>query len=1546
MPQAQKDAFYFVIDCYNKSGLRKTSPNLRKLVSIYLLLPLLFILYSMIIINIRYKNANIFEIAEVFEAVSTFGQVQPPFNDPKNLKILQLVARKSLLLLHRSLFEEIIQDRSHFWSYDSFGGKIGDKYRQEMQFSVSLIKKMWYASVWSLVFHFCTPFFVTNAVLPDACWIPVDSKCLVIFLYALEMVFYIEVIFLLGSFDAFFLCMCTELKIQFNLLNRTLDKLQTNPETTDEMWLKTLKKCSRHHCFILKVHAKLNRFFSEYFVCQYLINVGGVCIQFFIIIILAILWLFCGINCTKDLSYEIAPSITYKYILRPTIPPQEICAALKTLIIIYNMLRKNDKDEAKKPEKHLKDSANILSHIFFCWSLPIFWKSLKKNLQDADFCGPVHECDAESLENKLQKAWQSEIYFCKNPSIKRALLKTFFGEFAMFGLIHFVGDLILLVGHPFLLKKILDYYSKELAISDTEAYLFCFAFVLLAVIYVTTVNWLLLGEAVLGMKVRLACSALIYRKALKLESNNSVGQTLNLLSNDVKRFDFGFVYLPYMFCITPCEIATVTIIFLMYHNYVGMTGIVILFISAFFILFTGSKISAFRKDIAKYSDFRIRLTNGIVNGIQVIKMYVWENPFTKFVQEIRKSELAAVTKICHYRILMISFKALVHRLLIFVYILIAITCGFTITIQTIFVIITFYEFLKLSIIGVAPVAIVDFTELTITTKRIQEFLLRDRKTNKNRKFEHIPRLSIKSIANKSIQKNSDFKSEIGIYANNLTLKWDPLSPRNTLENVSKREIDAFPGNPWGNLGSVHHWGTVSYASQEAWIFAGNVQQNILFGQNLDTERYQKVIQVCALERDLDLLPNGDLSLVGDRGMMLSGGQKARINLARAVYKNADIYLLDDPLSAVDASVGKRIFHDCIKTFLKGKCVVLVTHQVQHLSQVDRNFILEDGKIIAQGKSQDLGNVHLKKTNDNQQINKTISDEGIPSVQTYTHMAKAYKAYLSDDRKWLFALLVLILSVTVQLVGCGADYVIVLCVSQRRETGIRFFTGNVYFYFYTLLMVLLTVFTLARSWVFVRLGAKASKVLHEKMFARIVRARMSFFSSHNTGEIMNSFSRDMGLVDENVPFVMMEVVHTSFTALGVLVLIAVLNLWFLVPMVVLVILFYFYGVAFIPIARHINKLEGVTRNMVFCHLTNSLQGLTTIRAFHAEEMLIKEFHKHQNLHTSVFYMHHVLHATLRFWIDITCNLYMAFITFSFFLFKDYPLSHIGLAIMQSTIIKGMSSFFMKNWSELDHDMASVGRILTYMKIPPESDSADETQPPPSQGNISFESVSMRYSPTDPFVLKEVTFEVKAGEKIGIIGRTGAGKSSIISALYRLFPFEGQVVLDGVNTQKITLQALRSQISIVPQEPIFFAQTLRKNLDPANQFNDSEIWKALEEVELKELVSNLGKGLETLLSEGGSNFSVGQKQLFCLVRALLHSNKIVVLDEATASIDLKTDDLIQKVIREKFRDCTILTIAHRLHTVMDSDKILVLEAGRVAEFDHPNTYGHSSNVVVDC
>ncbi|CAH1365302.1 unnamed protein product [Tenebrio molitor] len=266
-----EDHFFFVINCYNKSGLRQITEPYRRWISVYLLLPLLLTLYAMIIFNIRYKNNNIFEIAEVFEAVSTFGQ---------------LVARKVIILMHGPLYEEIIRDRSYFWSYDTFGQTEGDNFRTQMAFAVSLIRKLWFASIFSLVFHFCTPFLVANSVLPDACWIPIDSEYMIIFLYTLEMFFYVEAILFLGVFDAFFLCMCVEFKIQFNLLNKTIHTLNEDiagGRGNEEIWLAKLKRCTSHHNFLLKVHKKLNNFFSEYFVCQYLINTGGVCIQFFII---------------------------------------------------------------------------------------------------------------------------------------------------------------------------------------------------------------------------------------------------------------------------------------------------------------------------------------------------------------------------------------------------------------------------------------------------------------------------------------------------------------------------------------------------------------------------------------------------------------------------------------------------------------------------------------------------------------------------------------------------------------------------------------------------------------------------------------------------------------------------------------------------------------------------------------------------------------------------------------------------------------------------------------------------------------------------------------------------------------------------------------------------------------------------------------------------------------------------------------------------------------------------------------------------------------
>lgn len=543
---------------------------------------------------------------------------------------------------------------------------------------------------------------------------------------------------------------------------------------------------------------------------------------------------------------------------------------------------------------------------------------------------------------------------------------------------------------------------------------------------------------------------------------------------------------------------------------------------------------------------------------------------------------------------MISTKTLVHRILIFVYIIISFAYGLNLTIQTVFVIITFYEILKFSIIGIIPVAIAYYTETKISIKRIQEFLLCDKIIDKNPKLEYVPNLFFSSIINKSIHKRtSDFKTEIGISSHNLTVKWIPESSKTNLDNITftiGKELVAFIG-PAGSgkstllyailqeispiKGSVHSFGKISYASQEPWIFSGTIKQNILFGQEMVEDRYQKVIQVCALERDLSLFPQSDQSLVGDRGMMLSGGQKARINLARAVYRQADIYLLDDPLSAVDSNVGREIFNNCINNFLKNKCVLLVTHQVQHLKNVDRIFVLEEGQIIAQGKYKDL-NIQLSSANQERQnlvTTEILSFEKfkqqiatVDSTSESYNIKRAYKTYLLHDKRWILFFLVFLLSLSVQLLGSVADYVIVLCVTPSQNSG------NFYLYIYALLIILLTLLSITRSFVYVKFCVKASEALHRKMLAKIINATMSFFNNHESGKIMNSFSRDIGLVDESIPFVIMEVIYTSFTALGILVLISVLNVWFVIPMVIVLIVFYIYSLAFTPIARSLNILE--------------------------------------------------------------------------------------------------------------------------------------------------------------------------------------------------------------------------------------------------------------------------------------------------------------------------------------------------------------------------------------
>ncbi|KAK9869832.1 hypothetical protein WA026_003561 [Henosepilachna vigintioctopunctata] len=910
-----------------------------------------------------------------------------------------------------------------------------------------------------------------------------------------------------------------------------------------------------------------------------------------------------------------------------------------------------------------------------------------------------------------------------------------------------------------------------------------------------------------------------------------------------------------------------------------------------------------------------------------------------------------------------------------------------------------------------PNGIMMIAEANVSINRLNKFLNYEEIEEKNK--TEVDSSIVTSSMNGIEKKSTKIEENVGVFIKNGCAKWSQASVDNTLSEIT---LSIHPGKllaiigPVGSGksslfqtilkelplidGSLKVNGRISYASQEPWLFSGSVRQNILFGLPMDKIRYKTVIQACSLERDFTLLPYGDKTLVGDRGVSLSGGQRARINLARAVYKQADIYLLDDPLSAVDTHVGKELFENCITGYLRDKTVVLITHQLQYLEDVQHIIFLEDGFIKAEGTFNELQNANLdftkllvKSVEEEEMVkkeeeillkrlNSVASRSSIDEapVQVEEQMSKGtlglyvYKAYLRAGGNWCLIFMLFALFCIVQGIASLSDYFLTFWVNMEdnhythdkssqiphsvsdakqsnntsgpvNDDNSWSLSRDMYIIIYSSLMGLLVVLTLVRSFSFFAVCMKSSTKLHDNMFSSISVATMNFFNNNQAGRILNRFSKDMGSVDELLPTALIDCLQIGLTLLGIIAVIGVVSPLLLIPTTVMGVIFYLLRAFYLSTSRNVKRLEGVTRSPVFSHISSTLDGLTTIRASGAQEILTKEFDIHQDLHSSAWFSFIATSRAFGYWLDLICIVYITLVTFSFLLIDtDQFGGNVGLVITQAIGITGMLQWGMRQSTELENQMTSVERVVEYSSIEHERalDSEESKKPKlswPEYGQIIFKDLSLRYSPDDPPVLKKLNFTVRPKEKVGIVGRTGAGKSSLINALFQLSSTEGHIIIDDVDIAELGLHDLRSKISIIPQEPVLFSGTLRKNLDPFEEYSDADLWKALEDVELKDAVNDLASGLNSKVSESGSNFSIGQRQLVCLARAILRKNRILVLDEATANVDPQTDGLIQATIRQKFAECTVLTIAHRLHTVMDSDKVLVMDAGMVKEFDHP-------------
>ncbi|KAL5284866.1 ABCC4.2 family protein [Megaselia abdita] len=1295
-----------------------------------------------------------------------------------------------------------------------------------------------------------------------------------------------------------------------------------------------------------------------------------------------------------------------------------------------------------------RKGTNILSILCFCYTVPLFFKGRKKDLETEDLYKPLKEHTSDRLGNKLCKSWEDELEKAskknKEPSLLKATLRVFGWKIFFQGVMVFFIEFAFRCSQPIFLGGLVNFYSQNKHLGDdmTEAYLYAGGLLLCIVMNVLCTHSYMFGNIHLGMKIRVAMCSMVYRKSLKLSKtalgDTTSGQVVNLISNDVGRLDLIMLFVHYLW-LGPTETIVVTYLLWREIGYASLFGVV--FMLCFIPLqgYLGKKTSVLRLRTALRTDERVRLMNEIVQGIQVIKMYAWEFPFAKMVEFARRKEINAIRYVSYIRGILLSFILFLTRVSIFISLVGFVLLGSSLTAKQAFVVTAYYNILRITMTVQFPQSIAQLAETLVSFKRIQKFMsYEETKIVSSESDNQIPNDSNQSTTEKDNIDLDNFHkphSNPGITITDLKAKWVESSTDYTLDNVNfdikprtlvaiigpvgagkSSVIQSILGELPATSGSVDVKGSVSYASQEPWLFTGTVRQNILFGLPYDKRRYKMVVKKCALERDFDLLPYGDKTIVGERGASLSGGQKARISLARSVYRQADIYLLDDPLSAVDTHVGKHLFEQCMRGYLRDKIVLLVTHQLQFLQQADQIVILDKGKVSASGSYESLrqsgldfakmlsdpeeekevenekrrlssasSKKSIQRQNSEASLNSTTESilEDAPNQVKETQQVGSiglglYKRYFTAGGGPFFLFITGLSIIVAQVLASGGDYFLSYWVNSNEspiQSQIQPIPGimmdslisndtapahesimgsflnifrdannpdknNIDIYIFTAITVLTVAVTLSRSFLFFSVAMKSSTTLHNSMFKGITHASMYFFNTNPTGRILNRFSKDMGQVDEILPAVMMDVAQIFLALFGIVVVVAMVNPLFLIPTFILAVIFYFLRAFYLKTSRDVKRIEGVTRSPIYSHLGASLNGLATIRSFNAQNILIKEFDNYQDGHSSAYFMFISTSRAFGFWLDCFCVIYIAIITLSFFIMPAENGGNVGLAITQAMGMTGMVQWGMRQSAELENTMTSVERVVEYDSIDPEGDldSTPDKKPPkewPEDGLVKFDHLSLRYFP-DPKsekVLKNLTFTILPKEKVGIVGRTGAGKSSLINALFRLSYNEGSIVIDSRDTGDIGLHDLRSKISIIPQEPVLFSGTMRYNLDPFDEYSDEKLWNSLEEVKLKQVIKDLPFGLQSKISEGGSNFSVGQRQLVCLARAILRENKVLVLDEATANVDPQTDALIQQTIRNKFAECTVMTIAHRLNTVMDSDKVLVMDAGQVVEFGSP-------------
>uniref|UniRef100_A0A3P9JS00 ATP-binding cassette sub-family C member 10 n=1 Tax=Oryzias latipes TaxID=8090 RepID=A0A3P9JS00_ORYLA len=1307
-----------------------------------------------------------------------------------------------------------------------------------------------------------------------------------------------------------------------------------------------------------------------------------------------------------------------------------------------------------------EDGSGCVSRLFYLWLSPLLARGRRGDLnRPADVyhlpwklrtrvvCGHFHQCweacrgdgtrdrvdqwpkpIARNFRKDDQSSqFQGVLELEGDVGLLRVLHKAFGLRFYLLGVLKVAVNVSTFAG-PLLLSTLVNFVEEKGAPLQTGG--LCVLGLFLSGLLGSFLRNIFVFEVCkVALSARAALVSAVYGKALRVSSCSlagfSLGEVVNLMSTDTDRVvnffnSFHELWsLPFRFAVT---------LYLLYLQ-VGVAflgGLCVVLVLVPLNKFLASRILRSNERMLKCKDNRVKLMTEVLFGIRVIKFYNWEAHFSQKVAACRREELSHLRTLKYLDAVCVYTWAALPVVISITIFLIYVLLGHQLTAAKVFTTIALVGLLIIPL-NSFPWVLGSILEAKVSLERIQRFF---------------------KLTNQDLQAHyalvSPEDARTSVLLNQAGFSWtgpdgaaeggaEPAASRGSLQlhslnlNVTKGSLVVVVGKVGCGkssllsalTGELHRLSGVLFvanreagfglAAQEPWIQHATVRDNILFGKDYDGVFYQAVIEACALQDDLSILPKGDKTEVGENGVTLSGGQKARLALARAAYMDKDIYLLDDPLAAVDTDVAKHLMKKCILELLKGKTRILCTHRIEFVDQADVVVLMDNGTIIQTGTPAEILPLvategKTRATEDDEKKDGVKQDEddelssppdlrveddsdpvGGEQKQAGGLAWKVYQTYWTS-MGGVLASSVLLSLLLMQASKNISDWWLSYWVSSLRSNASSWINGSsssavtsphlllfssagllsappvhgplsndtsrdVRFFLtvYGSVAAANTVFTALRAFLFAYGVVRAASVIHDRLLDQVLQATLTFFDTTPLGRVLNRFSSDLYTVDDSLPFNLNILLATVFGFLGLLVVVCYGLPWVLVPLVPLALIYHRIQNFYRHTSRELKRLCSLTLSPVYSHFSETVTGLGTIRASASSARFEEESARRLEQNQRCLFLSNAVMQ----WLQIRLQLLgvavvtsLAVITVLQHQLSSVDSGLVGLSLSYALSITTLLAGFISSFTQTEMQLVSVERTEEYscgLQTEPQGQNAQLPPSWPERGMVEFRDVVLAYREDLPNALDGVSLLVRPGEKIGIVGRTGSGKSTMFLALFRMVEIkQGQILLDQLDVATVGLAQLRSRLAIIPQDPFLFSGTIRENLDPCGRHQDQQLLDVLDQCHLAAVVGRMG-GLEAEVGERGRRLSAGQRQLLCLARALLTQAKILCIDEATACVDQRTDTLLQRTIREKFQDRTVLTIAHRINTIMDCDRVLVMHAGKVKDFDTPAALGQSDTSV---